>query len=236
MTVVQSLWYTFIPVAAAIGGSTIAILRDPSEAVQSAFQHISAGIIFGAVALELLPPIRTQSPLIAVLGFSLGIAAMVALRSLSKSFDAGFTAARSRGFVAASAIDVLIDGFVLGATFKLGMKQGLLLTVALTFGLLFLSLSVATTLSHAKLSRPLIVLATSGMSLAMPLGAALGTILLHDAGTPVLATVLAFGSVVLMYIVTEELLVRAHRVKSSSWAMPLFFLAFLGYLVIDELG
>jgi hypothetical protein len=39
----------------------------------------------------------------------------------------------------------------------------------------------------------------------------------------------------LMYFVTEELLVRAHRVKSSPWAMPLFFVAFLLYLVTEEL-
>jgi hypothetical protein len=38
-----------------------------------------------------------------------------------------------------------------------------------------------------------------------------------------------------MYLVTEELLVRAHRVKTSPWAMPLFFGAFLLYLVIEEL-
>ena len=160
---------------------------------------------------------------------------MVALRSVTKSFQSGVAAGRSQGFVAASALDVLIDGFLLGATFKLGMKEGILLTVALTLGLLFLSLSVATTLSQAKISRPLIVLAMGGIALAMPLGAALGAIALRNAGPSTLAAILAFGAVVLMYMVTEELLVRAHRVRSSLWAMPLFFLAFLAYLIIDEM-
>ena len=226
VTFMQSVWYTFIPVAAAIGGSIIAILHDTDERAQSTLQHISAGIIFAAVALELLPPIRTQTPLIAAIGFLLGIAAMVALRSVTKSFQSGVAAGRSQGFVAASALDVLIDGFLLGATFKLGMKEGILLTVALTLGLLFLSLSVATTLSQAKISRPLIVLAMGGIALAMPLGAALGAIALRNAGPSTLAAILAFGAVVLMYMVTEELLVRAHRVRSSLWAMPLFFLHF----------
>lgn len=45
---------------------------------------------------------------------------------------------------------------------------------------------------------------TGGIALAMPVGT-------------------------VMYLVTEALLVRAHRVKMSPWAMPLFFGAFLLY-------
>jgi ZIP family zinc transporter len=76
---------------------------------------------------------------------------------------------------------------------------------------------------------------TGGIALAMPVGTAIGVTTLRNVTAPVLATVLAFGAVVLMYLVTEELLVRAHRVKTSPWAMPLFFGAFLLYLVIEEL-
>jgi len=37
-----------------------------------------------------------------------------------------------------------------------------------------------------------------------------------------------------MYLVTEELLVRAHKVQRTAWAMPLFFVAFLIFLVLAE--
>jgi ZIP family zinc transporter len=124
---------------------------------------------------------------------------------------------------------------ILGATFALGTKQGILLTVALAVGLLFLSLSVATTLRQANVAHRAIVLTVGLISLALPLGAAGGAILLRHADASMLAAVLAFGAVVLMYVVTEELLVRAHRVRSSQWAMPLFFASFLAYLVIVQM-
>ncbi|MGB8204372.1 MAG: ZIP family metal transporter [Candidatus Baltobacteraceae bacterium] len=135
----------------------------------------------------------------------------------------------------ASTIDVLVDGVIVGATFTLGLRQGVLLTAALTLGLLFLGLSVATTLRQANMSRTRIVVITGGIALAMPLGTALGAVVLRGTSAPVPALVLAFGSVVLMYLVTEELLVKAHQVARSAWAMPLFFVAFLMYLVIEEL-
>ena len=87
------------------------------------------------------------------------------------------------------------------------------------------------------MSRTRIIVITGGIALAMPLGAAIGTVVLRGTSAPVLASVLAFGSVVLvlMYLVTEELLVKAHQVTRLAWAMPLFFVAFLMYLVIEEL-
>ncbi len=178
-------------------------------------QHITAGIIFAAVALELLPPIRGQSPFVAAIGFSIGILAMMLLRSAGKSFRNGVTASQTRGFAAAAALDVLIDGVILGAMFTLGTKQGILLTAALAAGLLFLSLSVATTLSRANVARRMVILIVALIALAMPVGAAGGAILLRHAAAGTLAAVLAFGAVVLMYVVTEELLVRAHRVTRT---------------------
>lgn len=139
------------------------------------------------------------------------------------------------GLIVASAIDVLIDGVILGATFTMSARQGILLTIALALGVLFLGLSVAVTLRQAEVSQGRIIAMTGGIALAMPVGTAIGVTTLRNVTAPVLATVLAFGAVVLMYLVTEELLVRAHRVKTSPWAMPLFFGAFLLYLVIEEL-
>ena len=226
--------YTIIPVSIAVCGAVLTATRPPSEQLQSSVQHVAAGIIFAAVALELLPPIRGESPFVAAIGFSIGILAMMLLRSVGKSFRNGVTASQTRGFAAAAALDVLIDGVILGATFTLGTKQGVLLTAALAGGLLFLSISVATTLSQANVARRMIILTVGLIALAMPVGAAGGAILLRHAGASALTAVLAFGAVALMYVVTEELLVRAHRVRSSQWAMPLFFLAFLAYLVLVE--
>ena len=215
---------------AALAGATLIAFRKPSERLQSDVQHFAAGIIFGAAALELLPPIRQQAPIVAITGFLVGVVTMAASRHLSQKIDDERNdGARASGLIVAAAIDVLIDGVILGATFTLGARQGNLLTIALALGLLFLGLSVATTLRQAGIPPARIIAITGAIVLAMPIGAALGATTLRDATAPVVATVLAFGAVVLMYLVTEELLVRAHRVKSSPWAMPLFFAAFLLY-------
>ena len=68
----------------------------------------------------------------------------------------------------------------------------------------------------------------------MPIGTALAPHHFQGVSPPVRdPPLLAFGSVVLMYLVTEELLVRAHKVPRAAWAMPLF-LAFLIFLVLVE--
>lgn len=154
MPLPAAIAYTIIPICVALLGAALTAIRPPSQQLQSSVQHIAAGIIFAAVALELLPPIRSQSPFVAAVGFSVGILAMMLLRSASKSFRDGVTASQTRGFAAAAAIDVLIDGLILGATFALGTKQGVLLTAALSVGLLFLSLSIATTLKQANIRTP----------------------------------------------------------------------------------
>jgi ZIP family zinc transporter len=232
---VTAVLYTLIPVAAALGGAIFAAVRTPSERLQTNVQHFAAGMIFAAAALELLPPIREQPPIVAIIGFLAGTATMVASRRLSEKLDERNGGTRVSGLLVASAIDVLIDGVILGATFTMSARQGILLTIALALGILFLGLSVAVTLRQAEISRGRVIAMTGGIALAMPVGTAIGAITLRNATAPVLATVLAFGAVVLMYLVTEELLVRAHKVKISPWAMPLFFGAFLLYLVIEEL-
>ena len=46
---------------------------------------------------------------------------------------------------------------------------------------------------------------------------------------------LGIGTVALLYLVTEELLVEAHEVPETSWAISAFFLGFLLFLVIEML-
>ena len=67
------------------------------------------------------------------------------------------------------------------------------------------------------------------MGLAAVLGASalIGFTLLAGVPTAVLATLLAFGSAALLYLVTEELLVRAHDLGETRLVTSLFFLGFV---------
>ena len=63
--------------------------------------------------------------------------------------------------------------------------------------------------------------------LVLGASALIGFTLLVGAPAAVLATLLAFGSAALLYLVTEELLVRAHDLGETRLITSLFFLGFV---------
>ena len=75
------LAFASIPAAAVIAGGALAAYRTPSPAVRSAVQHIAAGVLFAALATELLPDVvHRRLPWVTLGGFALGVVAMLALR------------------------------------------------------------------------------------------------------------------------------------------------------------
>ncbi len=238
--------FTLVPVSATIVGGALATIRRPGPALASFVQHAAAGIVFAAVAVEVIPEVRRQSEIVAIVGFALGIGAMLTLGAVSRRLEQGApqtgdSRRRSNavlgaqaGLIAATAIDVLIDGLVLGAGFAAGARQGALLAVALTMELLFLGLSTAGALLTGGASRAVTIAITSAIAVLPMVGAVVGVVLLRGASPGVVATMLAFGAVALMYLVTEELLTEAHEVPETPWATGVFFVGFLAYLLIAE--
>jgi zinc transporter ZupT len=105
-------------------------------------QHFAAGIMFCAVAVELLPPLHSQSPTATLVGFTAGIAAVVAIRQLSRRLQQGGKLG-SAGLIITTAVDVLIDGLVIGTAFASGGNRGLLMVAAISLEFLFLGMSSA---------------------------------------------------------------------------------------------
>ncbi|MDA3920107.1 MAG: ZIP family metal transporter [Salinisphaera sp.] len=169
------------------------------------------------------------------MGFALGIVVMFALRHLS---DAAERRAEHRGLplsiglIVTIGIDFFIDGVVLGAGFTNDSQTGILLTIAITLEYLFVGLSVAATLP-TRSPWALIALPT-GLALFTIGGTALGVAVLTGASKPVMAAVLGFGAVVFMYLVTEELLVKAHEQGDTAFGSATFFVGFLCYLLIEQ--
>lgn len=226
--------YTLIPVAAGGIGGVIAAIRPPGKTLKSAIQHFAAGVVFAAAALELIPKVRVQPPWVAILGFTIGIIAMLILRSLTTRLERARSHQANLGLVVATGLDLLIDGIVTGAGFASGEETGILLTIALVLEFFFLGLSVASSLGK-QASNWMVIAAPPALSLLMVVGAIAGVLLLGNVPVVLLAIVLAFGAVALMYLVTEELLVEAHKGAEGPWIAATFFVGFLVYLVIDEL-
>lgn len=224
----QAVAFTLIPVTAVLLGSLVAVTRRPSEAVISAMQHLAAGVVFAAAAVEILPQVMHEgSPVATFIGGAIGIIVMLSLKAIE---------GRAKGpiaMLAAVGVDILIDGLVLGLAFVAGGKAGILLTIALTLEVLFLGLTVTTELGETIRSKVRIVVITVGIALLLPIGAALATpvALLSPV---VIAGFLSFGLMALLYLVTEELLVEAHEKPDTPLISAMFFIGFLGLLLIEE--
>jgi ZIP family zinc transporter len=227
--VVAAWVYTLIPAAAAIGGAVVAVNARPGPVVVSANQHFAAGVVFAAAAGEILPDVMHRgSPWATVIGGGIGVIVMLLVKQM-ESWARG-----SAGLLTAIAIDILIDGLVLGIGFAAGPKVGLLLTIALTIEVLFLGLTVATELGESIASRTRIIGITTALVILLPVGALLGAPIGALPG-PVLTGFFAFGLIALLYLVTEELLIEAHETPDRPWVTAMFFAGFLALLVLEEM-
>lgn len=221
--------YTFVPTLTVILGSLIAFFRRPGASFVSTMQHLAAGLIFAATAIEILPQVtHLADPVATLFGGALGVGTMLALKSLEGRFSGPLA------FVAAIGLDILIDGLVLGLAFVTGAKAGILLTIALTLEVLFIGLTLTAKLGAVMTSRLRVIAIVSALALLLPFGAALSV---PVAALPpsYIAGFLTFGVMALLFLVTEELLVEAHERPDTAFNSAMFFVGFLALLTIEEI-
>lgn len=252
--VAQAALLVSFPVAAGAIGSSIVAVRRPGPRVVSGIQHFAAGVVIAALAGELLPDLRHEGNLgWAAAGFTAGVALVLSLAAYGRLFDKQSdsgqetdiasasakglaTAGVPVGFLATVAIDLLIDGGLVGLGAQLGSTQALVLTIALTLEVLFLSLSLAAELTDRGLSSRRAALICSCLGVSTAAGAIAAAALLGGVGPEVLAFVLAFGAAALLYLAVEELLVEAHEQTETALLSAMFFAGFLAIYVLAELG
>ncbi len=217
--VLHAALFTLIPVSAAALGGLVASLRTPDRIMTSLVQHGAAGVVFAAVAVELIPEMRKEVFGVGIGGFGLGIAAMFCLNIITRHFEERTASNRAGagglngnlGLVIATGVDILIDGLVLGAGFSANSRTGILLTVALTLELVLMGLAVAVTLRKSHVNPIGSVVIVVGLALLSTAGAVGGLVALNHASSTILAAMLAFGAVALLYVVAEDLLKEALR-------------------------
>ena len=223
------VYITLIPVLASVAGAGFAIWRKPGTLFASAVQHLAAGVVFATAASELLPDIlHDAAPVSTLIGGGAGVLVMLMIRKLEAMLRGPV------GLLTGIGVDLLVDGLVLGIGFATDLRAGILLTVALTLEVLLLGLSSVTALEKVMPAPGRRLLIVSAMALLLPTGVFLAApvALLPE---QVRLGVLTFGLVALLFLVTEELLVEAHEVEERSWVTALFFVGFLGLLLLDEL-
>ena len=228
-----------LPSAAVIAAGLFGATRSLSKLWRSAVQHFAAGVVFGAIATEIIPDVmHAGTPWMALAGFAAGVAAMFAMRALAERLEArdAANAAIPLGFLAAVSIDCIIDGVVIGTGFAVGTRQGVLVSAALALEMFFLGLATANAMRSGGSRAARIVAICAGLAAVLGASALIGFALLAGAPAAVLATLLAFGSAALLYLVTEELLVRAHDLGETRVVTSLFFLGFMAVFAAELLS
>jgi len=94
-------------------------------------------------------------------------------------------------------------------------------------------LTVTDALGEKMRSRLAIIAASGALALLLPIGALAATPV-AAMSAPIIAAFLSFGLMALLYLVTEELLVEAHEKPDSPLISAMFFVGFLGLLLIEE--
>lgn len=237
MALLNVLSFAAIPAVAVVIGGVLASVRPPGAATRSAVQHFAGGIVFAALATELLPDVmHRRLPLQTVIGFALGVVVMLMLKAFTEKKSEGADSLRAelpKTLLIALGVDIALDGLLIGVGFTAGEKQGLLLTIALTLEVLFLGVSASAALSGSGATRSMIALITAGLGGLLLMGAGLGAAVLSGASSGTVDVVMSFGIAALLYLVVEELMVEAHEGPESPWLCATFFVGFLALLVVE---
>lgn len=221
-SVTTVLAYSLIPCFGILVGSAFSVVAAPATRTISAFQHFAAGVVFAAVAVELLPQLESlASPMSMIFGFCLGVAAMFAAKALFEN----------AGILVPVIIDLFIDGILIAVGFAAGVKGGIVLLVGLSLETLSLGLSSAPALVQSGMPRSRVVLWMGVAGVVVLLGAAVGYAVV-GLSPSFLAAILGFGVSSLLYLVTEELLAEAHEEPDTPAITATFFAGFLAPLLM----
>ena len=237
MTIIEKIiLFALIPVFTMITGGIIAAYRKPGGSLRSFILHFAAGVVFSVVAVEILPDVmKNHQPLQVIIGFTLGVIAMLAIRKFSEKKEENAAEISSKlpvGLLVAVGVDIFIDGLLLGIGFAAGATEGMLLAIALSVELLSLGMATATELGNNKIKRSQSIILIVGLAAIFFTSAVLGATLLHNLSHSALEIVLSFGLSALLFLVTEELLTEAHEEKETAWHTSAFFGGFLLFLIL----
>lgn len=229
--------FAAVPAVAVVVGGLADAIRTPGPKVQSAVQHIAAGVLFAALATELLPDVvHRRLPWVTLGGFALGVIAMLLLKAFARRLEEreekATPLALPTSLLLASALDIALDGLLIGVSFAAGERQGLLITIAMTLEVLFLGVATAAAMRGPN-ARRLVLATTITFAVLLMAGAGIGAYFLASASANLLDGVLSFGVAALLYLVTEELLTEAHEVDETPLLTSMFFVGFLALLMIE---
>lgn len=223
-----------IPTMMALLGGVAGLFYKPKPSTLSLLQHFAAGIVFAAVAVELIPQVvKAHEPISLTIGFVFGVGFMIVLSKIAGHHHDEASSQVSVGFIAAIATDLFIDGALISIAAVAGERGGILIAIALAIEILFLCLTTTLMIKKSNLSQRYILSITVLLAACILLGAFAGYLIIQALPPMALNALLSFGIAALLYLVTEELLQEAHEVQETPLITSAFFFAFLLIFLLD---
>ena len=234
--------WSLIPTFAMVAGGGLTLIKPINDSIRSMILHFAAGVVFSVVSVELLPDIiKRHAPIQIIIGFSLGIATMLALRTLSRRAEKAAdeqtkTDRLPVSFLFGILIDIIVDGLLLGIGFATTGPIGTMLTIALSVELFALGLAVSASLQAKLLSKKRTFYLVGICSSIFIIASIASSAALRILDSNNLEIVLSFSLAALLFLVTEELLVEAHTEEETPFHTACFFLGFLALFILDLLS
>lgn len=228
--------FALLPAIALILSGCVAFFHRPGPKLTSISHHFAAGVILAAVAIGLLPKIEgTGFSITMILGFLFGMCVMLGVQWFDKRLERLSRGKQESpiGFLVAMAIDLLIDGILMGVGFLAAPSSGKLIAIAVTLEVLFLGITIVINLENSGRSKLYQLITVLGLAALLPLGALVSFDLLSHVSEIWLIDILAFGAAALLYLATEELLTEAHEHPDTPWLTSTFFLGFLFVMILE---
>lgn len=258
---VRVLLFCLAPLISMTAGGLLMQLWSPSKLFVAAVQHFAAGIVIAAVSLELLPPTisagsGTVLDYVSIsLGFGIAVGVLLLLEKYTSTEaedkeDVESPEERSPlsvqvqedrripwGVVLAMAVDASVDGLLIGISIVAGSAAGIVMATAVSIEMCFLGLSFAGSMQVRGVARSKAIALCIVLPIFIPTFALVGASILSRLSGAAYLGVLSFGAGALLYLVADELLVKAHEYKSTHawWVTIQFYVGFFIALILQKL-
>jgi zinc transporter, ZIP family len=225
-----------IALTAAISGGLVSIFWDPPRHWRTYIQHTAAGLLMAIIAVEVFPRVLADGRPAAILfSFAAGGVLMVGVKAGANLLESRVAGEAPLGRMITAGIDTLFDGLIVGVGLVASHDLGVHLALALSIDLFVLLLSIGSEMKAADLSRKASLAAIGATALMLGIGIVVGLLIFRQLEPPALAALLAFAVTALLYLITEELLVKEHAEAQKPFTISAFYLGFLGFMVFTFL-
>ena len=206
-----------LPAAANFAGGVLAEFVDVSRRRLSLVLHLAAGIVFGVVAVELVPEAMAVDPAwLPIAAFVVGGLFYLVVDGLVERFSAGSGSAAIIFF--GVAIDLFSDGIMIGTGTSVEPGLGLLLALGQTPADVPEGFAAIATFKQQGVPRARRLLLAGAFSLPIALGVTVGYWGVRGASEAVQYSLLAFTAGILMTVVVEKIVPEAHEEQDGRLA------------------